>query len=435
MVVLGLTFAFPIVALIVPDAGSAIFATLAVTGLIFGWPASSELTRTERRLLLGFALFVAVSLLALLNTDDYIRALNKLERTARILAIIPIYLLFRRVDVFAAPIFMLGTAIGCVLMGTLAIVQVGLLDMARASGAYHKISFGDTAALFAAISVAGAVFLARPRPFRWLLLSCAVCGGLASALSGTRGAWLFALCIAGVWLVLYRRRVTHAHWVVAAIVILIGALLYPVAAPLRMQARIGEGIAELAAYPALPTRHPSWGARLDMWRDSLTMFESQPVIGVGMGDYMLERAQLMDTGAARPSNHHSHAHSAYFDALATTGALGFTALLGCLILGPLFIAFIRWRRAPDGVAQWMALCLLTTVIAFAVFGLSESWLSSSPLTNVYCLSVVVFLSGLCSGRPVAASPGIRCPSPRRPASVPCDLPDHDIREHSLSPRR
>jgi len=154
---------------------------------------------------------------------------------------------------------------------------------------------------------------------------------------------------------------------------------------------IETGVAELELYQSQPDRPTSWGARLNMWRDSITFFKQHPILGIGIGDFKKERQRLMDEGKTFEDWTYGHAHSIYFHALATTGLVGFIALLVCIIILPFLGLYRLWRQAVKGTERFYVLGGLTVVMAFAVFGLSEGWLVRNPFMNEYLLFSAFFM--------------------------------------------
>ncbi|MDQ2070113.1 O-antigen ligase family protein [Natronospira bacteriovora] len=108
----------------------------------------------------------------------------------------------------------------------------------------------------------------------------------------------------------------------------------------------------------------SMGRRMEMWRLAWQAFLERPLLGHGtgtFGNYLIAQAEA-GLGDHRITPY-SHAHSEYFEALATRGILGFLALL--LLLGGLLYVSLRpgpgqpKRGGHDGLpfaAAWMALC-------------------------------------------------------------------------------
>ncbi|WP_455212052.1 O-antigen ligase family protein [Kaarinaea lacus] len=389
--VLGLVFLFPVVAASVKDGGSTVFALLLLMGLVWGWPAWKNLTLWEKRVLKGFMVFFVVLLLTMINTEDYSSAVRKLERFVRLLAVIPVYLLLRRLQLNVSQALFYGAIVGCFVMAGQAWYYANILDHEVVHGAYHKIVFGDTAVLLAAIAAAGALTLAT-KWWHYLGAVIAVFAGLyASLLSMTRGAWLLIPVAMVLWMWLYRSKITKKSWAIIGVTLLIGMTVGTVWMPKKLEKGIEVGIAELKAYQNQPGRPSSWGSRLNMWRDSIYFFKQHPILGIGIGDFQKERQRLIDEGKTYKDHSYGHAHSIYFHALATTGLIGFIALLACIIILPFMALYRLWNKALDDIDHFYMLGCLTAITAFAVFGLTEGWLVRNPFMNEYLLFTTFFM--------------------------------------------
>jgi len=310
-----LVFLFPIVAASVKDGGTSVFILLLLLGLVFGWPAWKELSVWEKRVLVGFMVFFGVLMLTMINTEDYATAIKKLERFVRLLAIVPVYLLMRRVKLEASMVMYYGAIVGCFVLGVQAWYSINVLNNIEVHGAYHKIIFGDAAILLAALVVAGLFFLSN-KWWQYTVAGSAVVFGLyATLMSMTRGAWLLVPILVVMWLWLFRKKITAKGWVGVGGVVTIVALMGFLWAPPQLVNGVQRGINDLKTYQEHPGQGSPWGSRLNMWRDSVTLFSKQPLLGTGIGDYALERQQLMDSGEAFKDYPYGHAHSIYSSAV------------------------------------------------------------------------------------------------------------------------
>ena len=145
--VLFLVFLFPIVTLSVQGGGSDVYSLLFLLALVYAWPAWKTLAHDEKRVLIGLLVFVVLSLLSMINTDNQHEANKQLERFLRFLAIVPVYMLVRRVNTSLGTVFVAGVVLGALVLGFEAWYQLHIYHRDHASGAYHKIVFGDTASV------------------------------------------------------------------------------------------------------------------------------------------------------------------------------------------------------------------------------------------------------------------------------------------------
>lgn len=387
-----IAFVYPAVAVSVPDGGSISYLLLALFGLFLGWPAWRELSSVEKHILLGFVAYFLVMLLGLTHTQDWYNASHKLSRFLRILLLVPGYLLLRRSGVSLGKAFLYGVVVAGFTLAMHGWYQVSVEGRSVASGIYQKIVFGDMAVLVAGVLAAAMITLAR-RPWHYAVLSLSMLAALyASLISMTRSSWLLVpVAVIGL-LWLYRKSLTRRGWWSIAGVMVVIIAVGSVWIPSKLTEGVDRGIENLKVYEHDPGAATSWGIRLNLWHDSLLLFAEHPVLGVGVGDFAVERSKLIAEGRANPLPSFDHAHSIYFHSLATTGLIGFLAMLICLIGLPLRTTYSSWLQAITPWSRFYALSGLLTVVGFSVFGVAETWFVRMPFDTMYGMFLIVFLS-------------------------------------------
>jgi O-antigen ligase len=389
--ILAVVVLFPAAVATVPSGGSAAYVPLLLASLFLvrrGW---ARLEAAERRIVLALLVFLAVILLSMINTEAWSVAGRKMERYARIaLAGSVIVLLIDR-GLPMARVLLAGLAAGAVAVFAHAVAEVHVLGQGIAEGAYHKIVFGDTAALLAALLLVGLLTLARGR-WRWVLGALALLAVYAAVLSYTRSSWLFLVLLLpflAVALGLRRPLRQVARFVVVCVLGL--ALASPwVVEP--VQRGVQAGINDLRQFQTQP--HTSWGTRLSLWAHSLEISGTHPWLGTGVGDFDTELQQRMDRGESRLNMTWGHAHNQYLHVLATLGGLGLVVFLGAIFLIPGVYFFRGWRAGGSPEADFFALGGLVFLFAYAVFGIAEAWMGRNPFANQYAFYLAVFVAGL-----------------------------------------
>ncbi len=156
----------------------------------------------------------------------------------------------------------------------------------------------------------------RARAWRWVGSIAAVASSIAILLSGSRGALLGLACGAAVRMLL-KRPAWRSLAAVASIAMAALAGFYFSPAGERLRARV-HWIEE----------DPVGGARLLLWRDSLTMAAQKPLIGVGPDAFSAEFPKFESTALARayPDFYHETPHNLLLDVLTSVGVLGLLAL-------------------------------------------------------------------------------------------------------------
>ncbi len=402
--VLLLIAAFPVLAATVKDGVGVVHALLLLLGLVYGWPAWRCLQPAEKRLFIGLALFCGVAILSLLHTELLRNGLSKLERYLYFPLMLPVYLLLRRLDLTAGHALLGGVVLASFVYAAQAWYQTAVQGMPVAVGAYHKIIFGDLATWLLAILLVALLTVAE-RPIHYILGGIAMlAAAYASLLSMTRGAWLLLPVLLVMLLFIYRRNISRRGWRQIGMSLVLLVVVLSIWQPERVVRGIENGIADIQRTLDDPTARSSWGERLLMWRDAITIWRQEPFLGTGIGDFKLHRQQLKEQGLTQYPEAYAHAHNVYLHALAVTGLLGFLALVGLVFFYPFWLFYRYWSSAGTPWLRFYALAGMVTVIAFMVFGLTEGWLTRNAMVKSYLLGLVVLLAGCVAGQQDETAP-------------------------------
>jgi O-antigen ligase len=156
------------------------------------------------------------------------------------------------------------------------------------------------------------------------------------------------------------------HWF-AALVVAVVAMSTLLASPLgreRVMAtrsdivRLSEGSAE----------YSSIGARLQLWRASIHLFEAHPLIGVGKGRLEPSLREMASKGEVPAYIVNQRAHSEFFSTISELGAAG-VVCLALIYFGPL-VYFMRYRKSPQRDVSTAAYCGIAVSGSVIIFGLS-----------------------------------------------------------------
>lgn len=157
---------------------------------------------------------------------------------------------------------------------------------------------------------------------------------LGILLTGTRGAWLAGMALAGltgaVALWQYRRRAIGPAAAGLAVLILAAGATWFIAGA-SIQARFDRAITEVRAAIEHKDFSSDTGARLLMNWWAIKAFKQHPIIGVGAGGYRDWVLQNLDTTGIDPKNIHDQAHSSPLQIAATGGVVGL-AITGAIVL-------------------------------------------------------------------------------------------------------
>ena len=174
------------------------------------------------------------------------------------------------------------------------------------------------------VFLGAALLVTELRPFWKILGMCAaVLGTFAILLSGTRGA-LLGLAAGALSLCIWNR--PRLRWRDATLAVAFcasGFIFYFSPAGLQLRARSQWALQDLRG-----------GARLWLWRDSLSMARGRLLMGYGPETFGLEfpRFQSVELARAYPDFYHESPHNIFLDALVSEGIPGLCILIGFIVL-------------------------------------------------------------------------------------------------------
>ena len=385
-------FLFPILIATARHGGGTLYVLLFLFGLALGWTAWRSLELWEKRVLIGFSIFFILVSFSLVNTQDIASGMKKVERFIHFPLFIFMYLLLKKYRVESGKAFLFGLLVASVVMFGQAFYQTTILDWDRAVGAYNSLILGDVSMLVVVIVVCAHLTVSQNWQHHLLGVGAIGMALSASVMSGARGAWIL-LPVATLWFLWIKRKslgtVPLISIVIIGFMLVLGALSLD-----QVKSRVDAAVVEYHAYSQDPTKNQSVGARLEMWRDSIAIWKTHPLIGTGIGDYRNDRVQLFQDGRSSVEYPFGHAHSIYFDVLATAGILGFVAMLVFMQIIPFQMFYSHWVKESDPWLKFYALSGMTTIIAFAVFGLTEGWLARNMFVRTYLMCILVFMSSI-----------------------------------------
>ncbi|WP_240488151.1 O-antigen ligase family protein [Halomonas sp. ALS9] len=287
-----------------------------------------------------------------------------------------------------------GLALSGLGTGGWAAWQKWVVGLTRATGhpPLHSIFFGNLSLLVAFLCLAGLgwAWQQRSARFFWvaLLLSGAMGGGLASALSGTRGGWLALPLVIWVFYCGYARR-WRAIWRWLALIALIAVMIGAYATPYSgVEKRVDKAVAEVHRYTE-STDYGSVGARLEMYRGAIRLIYERPFVGYGHQGYLPAMQRLEAQGVLSPElGNYWHAHNDLLDAWVRRGLPGLLMVVS-LYLIPLWL-FFPGLRSESSLQRSYAVAGMLLPIAFMSFGLSYSFFAYPAGVAVYA-SWLIFL--------------------------------------------
>ena len=266
-------------------------------------------------------------------------------------------------------------------------VGEGVWTIVRPPGSLGYVSYYASYLVFA-VFLGYALYAIEERG--WWKRAGGVAAILASVgivLSGTRGA-ILAVLLGAIFLWVWFRRPIRARGVAIAVGAALALALF-VASPAGQMLR-----ARYRWY----VEDARGGARLLLFRDSLTLAAGHMLAGIGPETFASEFPRVQSDALARayPDFYHESAHNILLDALTAQGIGGALALAGLIGLG--FYCVWQSRREEPALAGILGACLLAGTAAhqFVVF--------TTPTALYFYLTVAMLLAIRKSDAPTSRIP-------------------------------
>ena len=125
--------------------------------------------------------------------------------------------------------------------------------------------------------------------------------------------------------------------------------------------------------------------RLEVWKASIIMFFNNPIFGVGLGNFVSTKSELIAAGVIQPSTEFvGGPHSDILGVLAIQGMIGFSALFF------MYYAFLRlcWRYKAKSIELFW--CSLGLIVIYTLTGLAGDRLSSNLTATYLALMMAIF---------------------------------------------
>ncbi|MEE9478010.1 MAG: O-antigen ligase family protein [Roseateles sp.] len=354
-----------------------------------------ELAKEERVFLAICAAFFAVFIVSALINEWTQLQTRYLGKEIRFLLIIPVYLMLRHYP-DAGRWLLRGAIVGAFVMLAQALLDIYVLRLPRAEGAYSPNLLGPVAVLVA-FWVLTAWTIERQRIWHALIPFSFVAALAAATLSGSRGAYLAIVAVGVVWIAMrfQGRQLVLAGVAAIAIMVSVFSMSDTVAkrtvsavAELRAYMRTDDPRALEGRFNVAAGRLGPVSTRLEMWRVSTLLFRDDPVWGIGRGNYVNRVGAYVERGLVHPEvAEHSHPHNAYLELLVSKGVVGLV-VFAALLFYPLAY-FVRTSRfSPD-----TAMLGVVHLTGFAVLSLTDaSPFIKGNFISIFLLCLAVFFA-------------------------------------------
>ena len=394
---------FPISVLTVDNLSGLLFVIAILLGLwqmLVHFKSLLPISKDEKLFLFSLTfLLVTAIITTLINDADFARA----DRFIAFLLVIPAYYFFKR-NLSDEKYVWIGLIVGSFVVFGKSVYLYLVLDHVQlwretiANEVVNKILFGDIALCFGGLSLAGVSWFMQQRTWFMAFPSLALVAGIAaSVLSLARGSWLAVpfLLVLFIWYSSKRIRLRTSLLIMALLIMMIASVyLLP---QTGVQNHFDTTLGHIHNYISSKNvndeaRTNSIGARLEMWRAAVTIFQQSPLVGSGWGSYTeLAQAQV-DAGLVNPvASKFYHPHNQYISALAKGGVLALGAIT-VLFLLPGYVFYKIIRDSVDSGQHRLALAGLVLIVAYASFGLTESIFERSKPVIFFGFYLAVFMA-------------------------------------------
>jgi len=364
--------------LVVPKVAGAAFLLIALLGIIWLEPGLArrrwELDAHERLLTLSVVGFVGVWLMSWVLHGIHPVGWDDVGRILRLLLIVPAYLFLVRVDGLERG-WWTGLAAGTMIAGGYAIGFAFAGEPGewaeRVGGPTNPIYFGGVVLAFSLMLLPRIADRSLAVPKRIIMVLAVTFGLTASALSGSRGAWLALAPLLVLYLLTLGTRQTPLWRFGVPLAILVFAAVLSLLPGIPLGQRVVEAVDAFSSNAEEIARTDTLAIRWALWQLSLEQLRDGWLLGLGPGGFRAALEHAVAQGAL-PSwfLEYHHPHNQYLSALLIAGLPGLISLL--LLFGiPLQRFASLWRTGLERtrLVGWSG---LAAVSILAVMALSES---------------------------------------------------------------
>ena len=340
----------------------------------------------------GFFIFFFGACLSLILTASIEEGIKRLEKLEYLLFLIPVYHTCRKHQVDCSGYLLKGLIIAGPIMACVAAYQTLLQGIPRATGGYNELVFGASAMVKTLICTAALCTLPMGLKKRSALVIAALCAFYASIASGTRGAWLCFPFVLMVQIVLMRKPIKVRIWTALSIIIVVMLVTAsPYTGSRLIRERITYTISSLKQFKHGENKYTSMGWRFLMWENSLKIWRANPVFGTGIGDFRHDTKELINEGKTEMTDTWKHAHSIYFEFLATTGMAGLITMFLSIFVFPFMAFWKNYKENPSRRSEFLSVSGISVLIFYSIMGLTWNWFTRSPHVITYAMCIIIFM--------------------------------------------
>jgi len=349
------------------DASRAVYVLLSLAALVFLVKYRPQMPRDHRLYSWPIIAYVGATVLSLLANDIPDGGVNRVtSRFLLLLIAIPLVSVFYLSFDSKRNIWM-KYAVGCIVMGLLALVDILLLDKSRAGGGHNEVAFGCIALAMTSIVIASYYRFNQIRYGKAIFLLAILMGVCAMVLSGTRTSWVAGIVILLITMFFYLDRYSLFKRVLFTLVLMGGIAIVSSSLP-RVQERFAEGIDMVTPYLTgeEQTEYNAFSHRVEVWKLGWQAGLENKIFGFGPGstkrvinEYARQNPQITRLQGI------NHIHNQFLQTFAMTGLVGLFSFLA-LIVCHLWIFTKYLRRQYSLEVRCLALAGLLLLASYLV---------------------------------------------------------------------
>jgi len=220
-------------------------------------------------------------------------------------------------------------AIGCIVMGVLALDDIILADKLRAGGGHNPVVFGFIALVMTSVVIASYYKFSENGFGRIIFYLAILLGVCAMILSGTRTSWLVGFALLPIAIFFYLDRYSFFKRALFALALIFGIAIVSSSIPI-VKERIDDMIVMVTPYVngEEQTEFNSLRHRVEAWKAAWDMGMADKFFGIGPGnwkkslrDYVARRPHLAPLGGI------NHAHNQFMHTFFMSGLVGLLSLI------------------------------------------------------------------------------------------------------------
>ena len=376
-------FSAPVTALMLPHGGTANYVVLILLGMVTGWGQIKKFTQFETLFFAGLLILFLVNIVSFTQTENISGGYSWMGKYLYLFLGLFAYAVIKDKYQFLAKYFDLFLVLNAALIGGVAAYQYYYLNIPRIYGYSHPILYADVSMALAGVILCR-MFFSRTH---WVLYPAFVACIIAAVLTQTRGA-LIALPVILVTLFFLTKAYQNkklllltfimAGLFVASITMKESPISYRFTSTADQMKNLFSSSAQIQTAPPF--------LRMEFWKNSYILWKTNPVLGIGPGDYNIEMKRLVDSGKSintSDMNYNWTPHSNIVNSLVTSGITGLIAFLMATLLWPL-ILINKFKISNDHSS-----CFIVVLVSYFIFGITTTWLATHAGFSIFMILLLI----------------------------------------------